>query len=68
MIGYYQVKFNLCRDMLSFLYDLPKNRDEKYAYTVIQREYKINEKSIEMLDFGKNKDLIQYYNSLKGDL
>ena len=58
---YYQVKLTLCRCMSSFLNNLPKTEDEKYAYEIIQKAYYINEKKIEMLDFEKNKVLLKHY-------
>ena len=43
----------------------PKNKDEQYAYDIIQKAYEINEKKIERLDFDKNKKLLEdYYRSL----
>ena len=68
MIGlkpYYQVKLTLLRCKTYFLYNPPKTEGEKYAYDIIQKAYWINKKKIEMLDFGKNKRLLQdYYNYL----
>ena len=62
---YYQVKLTLLRCKTYFLYNPPKIEDEKYVYDIIQKAYWINEKKIEMLDFGKNKRLLQdYYNYL----
>ena len=62
---YYQVKLTLLRCKTYFLHNPPKTVDEKYAYDIIQKAYWINEKKIEMLDFGKNKRLLQdYYNYL----
>ena len=58
---YYQVKLTLLRCKLSFLKIPPKNMDEQYAYGIIQKAYKINEKKIEMLDFDKNKKLLEDY-------
>ena len=58
---YYQVKLTLLRCKLSFLENLPKTEDEKYAYDIIHKEYEINEKKIEMLDFDKNKKLLEDY-------
>ena len=58
---YYQVKLTLCRCMSYYLNNPPKTEDEKYAYAVIQKAYWINEKKIEMLDFDKNKTLLQNY-------
>ena len=52
---YYQVKLTLLRCKLSFLENSPKNKDEQYAYDIIRKEYEINEKKIEMLDFDKTK-------------
>ena len=34
---------------------------EQYAYDIIQKAYEINEKKIEMLDFDKNKKLLEDY-------
>ena len=39
----------------------PKTEDEQYAYDIIQKAYEINEKKIEMLDFDKNKKLLEDY-------
>ena len=58
---YYQVKLTLFRCMSYYLNNPPKTEDEKYAYAVIQKAYWINEKKIEMLDFDKNKTLLQNY-------
>ena len=59
----YQVKLTLCRCMSYYLINPPKTEDEKYAYDIIQKAYWINEKKIEMLDFEKNKKLLDdYYN------
>ena len=60
---YYQVKLTLLRCKLSFLENPPKNEDEQYAYDIIQKAYEINEKKIEMLDFDKNKKLLEDYYS-----
>ena len=49
------------RCKLSFLENPPKNEDEQYAYEVIQKAYELNEKKIEMLDFDKNKKLLEDY-------
>ena len=66
---YYQVKLTLLRCKTCFLNNPPKTEDEKYAYDIIQKAYWVNEKKIDMLDFEKNKNLIEaYYNKLKGDL
>ncbi len=52
--------------MSYYLNNPPKTEDEKYAYDIIQKAYWINEKKIEMLDFDKNKKLLQdYYKSQK---
>ena len=60
---YYQVKLTLLRCKTYFLYNPPKNEDEKYAYNIIQEAYWINEKKIELLDYEKNKKLLDdYYN------
>jgi hypothetical protein len=58
---YYQVKLTLLRCKLSFLENPPKNEDEQYAYDIIKKSYEINEKKIEMLDFDKNKKLLEDY-------
>ena len=58
---YYQVKLALLTYKASFLSNPQKNEDEKYAYDIIQKAYLINEKNIEMLDFERNKGLIQNY-------
>ena len=58
---YYQVKLTLLRCKLSFLENPPKNEDEQYAYDIIQKAYEINEKQIEMLDFEKNKKILEKY-------
>ena len=58
---YYQVKLTLCRCMSYYLNHPPKTEDEKYAYAIIQKEYWINEKKIEMLDFEKDKKLLEEY-------
>ena len=39
----------------------PKNEDEQYAYDIIHKAYEINDKKIEMLDFDKNKKLLEDY-------
>lgn len=61
LLPYYQVKLTLLRYKLSFLENPPKNENEQYAYEVIQKAYEINEKKIEMLDFYKNKKLLEDY-------
>ena len=62
---YYQVKLTLLRYKLSFLENPPKTEGEQYAYDIIQKAYEINEKKIEMLDFDKDKKLLEdYYNWL----
>ena len=58
---YYQVKLALLRCKLSFFENSPKNENEQYAYDIIQKAYEINEKKIEMLDFDKNKKLLEDY-------
>ncbi|MBO5248749.1 MAG: hypothetical protein J6B54_05650 [Clostridia bacterium] len=58
---YYQVKLTLLRCKLSFLENPPKTEGEQYAYDIIQKAYEINEKKIEMLDFDKNKKLLEDY-------
>ncbi len=60
---YYQVKLTLLRCKTYFLNNPPKTEDEKYAYDIIQKAYWINQKKIDMLDFEKNKKLLDnYYN------
>ena len=60
---YYQVKLTLLRCKTYFLNNPPKTEDGKYAYDVIEKAYWINEKKIDMLDFKKNKKLLDdYYN------
>ena len=58
---YYQVKLHLLMYKASFSSNPPKTEDKKYAYDIIQKAYWINEKKIEMLDFGKNKRLLRDY-------
>ena len=58
---YYQVKLTLCRCISYYLNNPPKTEDEKYAYDIIQKAYLINEKKIEMLDFEKNKQILNSY-------
>ena len=58
---YYQVKLTLLRCKLSFLENSPKNEDEQCAYDIIRKAWEINEKKIEMLDFNKNKKLLEDY-------
>ena len=58
---YYQVKLTLLRCKSYFLHNSPKTENEKYAYDIIEKAYWINEKKIEMLDFERNKGLIQNY-------
>ena len=60
---YYQVKLTLKRCKSYFLHNSPKTEDNKYTYAIIQKAYWIDEKKIEMLDFEKNKKLLDdYYN------
>ncbi len=61
LLPYYQVKLTLLKCKLSFLRNPPKTEDEKYAYDIIQKAYEINEKNIEMLDFEKDKKLLEDY-------
>jgi len=61
LLPYYQVKLTLLRCKLSFLENSPKNEDEQYAYDIIGKAYEINEKKIEMLNFDKNKKLLEDY-------
>ena len=58
---YYQVQLTVLRCKLSFLENPPQTEDEQYAYDIIQKAYEINEKQIEMLDFDKNKKLLEDY-------
>ena len=58
---YYQVKLTLLRCKTYFLNNPPKTENEKYAYEIIQKAYWINEKKIEMLDFQKDKKLLEDY-------
>ena len=61
LLPYYQVKLTLFKCKLSFLRNPPQNEDEQYAYDIIRKAYEINEKKIEMLDFDKNKKLLEDY-------
>ena len=61
LMPYYQVKLTLLRCKTYFLYNLPKSKDEKYVYDVIQKAYWIKKKKIEMLDFQKDKKLLENY-------
>ena len=58
---YYQVKLTLPRCKTYFLCNPPKTEDEKYVYDIIEKAYWINEKKIEMLDFERNKTLLNNY-------
>ena len=58
---YYQVKLTLLRCKLSFLENPPKNKDEHCACDIIQKAYEINGERIELLDFDKNKKLLEDY-------
>ncbi len=58
---YYQVKLTLLRCKSYFLHNPPKTENEKYAYDIIQKAYWINEKKIEILDFEKNKKILEKY-------
>jgi len=58
---YYQVKLTLYRCMSYFINNPPKTEDEKYVYEIICKAYWINEKKIEMLDFEKNKKILEKY-------
>ena len=58
---YYQVKLTLLTYKMSFLNNPPKTEGEKYAYDIIQKAYWINEKKIEMLDYKKDKQLLEDY-------
>ena len=64
---YYQVKLTLLRCKSRFSRNPPKTEDEKYAYEIIQKAYWISEKKIEILDFEKNKRLLQDYYKLKNE-
>ena len=59
--SYYQVKLTLLRCKTYFINNPPKTENEKYAYDIIQKAYWINEKKIEMLDFEKNKQILNSY-------
>ena len=39
----------------------PETEDEKYTYDIIQKAYWINEKNIEMLDYKKQRRLVENY-------
>jgi len=54
---------NLSCILASFRYNVftTWKEDEQYAYDIIQKAYEINEKKIEMLDFDKNKKLLEDY-------
>ena len=58
---YYQVKLTLLSCKTYFLNNHPKTEDEKYAYDIIQKAYWINQKKIDMLDFEKNKQILNSY-------
>ena len=58
---YYQVKLTLLTYKMSFLNNPPKTEGEKYAYDIVQKAYWINEKKIEMLDYKKDKQLLENY-------
>ena len=58
---YYQVKLTLLRCKSYFLHNPLKTENEKYAYDIIQKAYWINKKKIEMLDFQKDKKLLEDY-------
>ena len=60
---YYQVKLTLLRCKLSFLKNPPKTEDEQYVCDIIRKAYELNEKKIEMLEFYKNKKLLEDYYS-----
>lgn len=61
LLPYYQVKLTLLKCKLYFLENPPQTEEEKYAYDIIQKAYEINEKKIAMLDFDKNKKLLEDY-------
>jgi hypothetical protein len=54
-------KINSTAMQVVFSRKSPKNEDEQYAYDIIQKTYEINEKKIELLDFDKNKKLLEDY-------
>ena len=58
---YYQVKLHLLIYKASFLNNPPKTEDERYAYEIIQKAYWINEKKIELLDYKKQRRLVENY-------
>ena len=58
---YYQVKLHLLMYKASFSSNSPKTEDKKYAYDINGKAYLINEKKIEMLDFEKNKKILEKY-------
>ena len=58
---HYQVKLTLLKCKTYFLNNPTKTEDEKYAYDMIEKAYWINEKKIEMLDFEKNKQILNSY-------
>ena len=58
---YYQVKLHLLIYKASFHNNPPKTVNEKYACDIIQKEYLINEKKIEMLDCKVNEKLLKEY-------
>ena len=55
------MKLTLLTYKMSFLNNPPKTEGEKYAYDIIQKAYWINEKKIEMLDYKKDKQLLENY-------
>ena len=61
LLPYYQVKLTLLKCKLYFLENSPQTKDEQYACDIIQKAYEINEKKIEMLDFEKNKKILENY-------
>lgn len=58
---YYQLKLSLLKCKLRFLENPPRTEDERYAYDIISKAYEINEKKIEILDFEKDKKLLEDY-------
>ena len=58
---YYQVKLALLTYKVSFSSNPPKTEDEKYAYDIVGKAYWINEKNIEMLDYKKQRRLVENY-------
>ena len=61
--GPYKLFFTYMRkcDIIAIENNFPKTVDEKYAYDIIQKAYWTNEKRLEMLDFEKNKKILENY-------